>query len=128
MTMPMRHILFVSIVSVLGACGGGSSLSPRAACEQVADVLCERLYACYTATELMQAGYPATEGECVTQTRTMSNCAAETEDTTCDAGQTYNADAAGDCVDEIGGLTCAQITDQNTDIDMAAPSCNLVCS
>jgi hypothetical protein len=114
--------------AVLAACGGGGGLSPREGCEESAVALCGRLYACYTPAELAAAGYPATEGACVTMFQTQQGCAAQTTENACQGNETYHADEADDCISQISGLDCAQVRDPNLNIDTAAPACARVCA
>ena len=123
----MRKTL-ISILAVLGACGGGGSdLSPREGCEELSSSLCARYYTCFTAAELQAAGFPATEAACVTAYSQMLGCSAVTNENACDGNERYDGEAAGDCVDQVGGLECAQVRDEEFDFELAAPACGRVC-
>jgi hypothetical protein len=126
----MRHLLLVScsiLISTAAACGGGG-VTPREGCEQAAVALCDQLYTCFTAAELAAAGYPTTEAACVTQFHTTQGCAAQTEANACTGNETYHADQADNCIDQIGGLECTQVRDPNFNVDVAAPACGKVCA
>lgn len=121
----MRNIFLLgsSVIALfVGACGG--DLSPREACEEAASALCSRFYACYTAEERAAGMLPATEAECVATFQ--ADCAMETEATACEMNETYDGGAAAECVDQIGGLTCAQVRDQAA-VAAATSACDRVC-
>ena len=121
----MNRLFFV--VALIGfGCGGDDTASPREACEDASRVTCSKLYECLTESERMAAMLPATEAECVTSYNTMFDCASQTAETACDAGETYHADKASQCVDQIDGLSCETV--RTGDIDAAAPACNEVCT
>jgi hypothetical protein len=131
--MTHRHGIALSLATTLmfalTACGGGGGgLSPREACDDSQAALCERLYTCYTAEELAAAGFPSSEAACTTMLQQSEGCAAQTTDNTCDGNASYHADQADDCVDQLAGLSCNQIRDENTDINVAAPACGRVCA
>jgi hypothetical protein len=113
-----------------GACGGGSGGggSPQAACEDAQASLCERLYTCYTDAELGALGFPSSEAACVTMLQGSEGCARQTQDNACTGNERYHADQADACVDQIAGLTCGQLRDEELDLDKAAPACGKVCA
>ncbi|HEV7554638.1 MAG TPA: hypothetical protein VGO00_04230 [Kofleriaceae bacterium] len=113
----------------LAACSGSSSTgdTPRQACEDLNAAVCERLYACLTPAELTTAGFPAAEAACVTMTQSQAGCAAQTDQNVCDGNQTYHPDEASQCIDQISGLTCADIR-SDTDLSGQAPACAKACS
>lgn len=123
----MRLALIASILIGLAACGGGDP-TPKEACNDLSASLCERFYACFTAAELAAAQYPPTEAGCVTQYQTMLGCANQTVANTCDGNEKYHGNYAADCNDQVGGLDCSQVRDQNFDFETAAPACAKVCA
>jgi len=120
-----------AIALLFAACGGGSGgggPSPREGCEEAAVALCGRLYTCFSAAELADAGYPPSEAACVTMTQTAQGCAAETLETTCTGNQKYHPNEANTCIDQIEGLACSQIRDVDLDVNTEAPACGKVCA
>ena len=125
----MKAIKLVSVVGLvlLGACGGGST-SPSEACNEVNEAICVQIYKCYTAAEIAAAGYPANEAACVTMSESNAGCAAKTEANTCTGGnQVYHGENVQGCVDQLNGLTCAEVMSSSTDLETAAPKCNSIC-
>jgi hypothetical protein len=127
----MQGIKLVSalvLVGALGACGGGDSLSPVEACNQEMETTCARIYECYTAAQLQAAGYPATESACVTSFESSQGCSAKTSDNFCETGNAvYHGEAVSGCIDQVNGLTCADIMAHASDLDTVAPKCAEVC-
>jgi hypothetical protein len=93
----------------------------------VADGLCDRFYACFTAAEISDAMLPATEAACVTMFETDFSCAQQTVANTCSTGA-YHGDQASLCADQLHGLACSTVRDPNFDQATAAPACAKVCS
>lgn len=120
-------VRFVVAASVAGAVGCGSNQpTPRETCERLAEKMCERLYACFSEEERTSLGLPATELECVAEQQLENECSQQTTVNTCDAGETYNADRAANCIDQVGDLTCEEVSNPEL-IPTAAPSCALIC-
>jgi hypothetical protein len=114
-------------VVLLGACGGGST-SPVDACNEVNTTVCARIYECYTAAQIAAAGYPANEAACVTMSEANAGCAAKTEANTCTGGnQVYHGENVQGCIDQLNGLTCAEVTSSTTNLTTAAPKCDEIC-
>lgn len=123
----MAGFMMLAGMAVVG-CGGGDGASPRAACEDIEANTCERLYACFTPTELAAANFPADEAACVSQMQTMKGCANETTANACTGNQHYHPDQASICADQITGLTCGQIRDQSMALDAQIPACGKICA
>jgi hypothetical protein len=124
----MKGIRLTCAVGILlfVACGGGST-SPTEACDEVNEAVCTQIYKCYTATQIAAAGYPANEAACVTMSEASAGCAAKTEANTCTGGnQVYHGENVEGCVDQLNGLTCAEVV-SNTDVMTSAPKCDDVC-
>lgn len=109
-------------------CGSGDGITPRAACEEVQANLCERLYACYTASELSSLGFPSNEAACTTQLQASEGCANQTSANTCVGNERYHPDQANLCVEQITGLSCGQVRDPDLELGAAAPACAKVCA
>ena len=92
----MTKLFGLVCVAALAACGGGGGGNPAQACKDGVAALCERLYACYTPAELAAAGYPTTEGACVTMGETNAGCEGQTVDNACTGNETYHGDKAAD--------------------------------
>jgi hypothetical protein len=123
----MNAFKVVCGVLLLGAVGCSSTTSPVDACNEEFSTDCTRIYECFTATQIAAAGLPATESACVTQQQTANGCSAKTEANFCTAGNAvYHGDAVGGCIDQLNGLTCAEI-ESNQDITVVAPKCAEVC-
>jgi len=109
-------------------CGGGDGLTPRAACEDLQANLCERLYACYTPSELAQLGFPSSEAACTTQLQASEGCANQTMDNVCTGNARFHPAMANQCLDQITGLACSQVRDPELVLSSAAPACGKVCA
>ena len=120
----MKKIMLIAIVVV--GCGGDDGASPAAACRQAVEVTCSKIYECFTEPERTAAGFPATEAACVTEQEQMEGCANQTTENVCDAGETYHANEASSCIDQLGALSCDQV--RSGDIEMQAPACDRVCT
>jgi hypothetical protein len=121
----MNKLIGLICALVLAACGGGSS--PKAACKDGVAAVCMQVYACLTDAQRTLLGYPATEAACITEGETNTGCENITEDNACSSNETYHADKADTCVDQIVGLECADILD-GYDQAMDTPACLEVCS
>jgi len=116
------------MVGLVTAGCGGSDIDPVEACNEVADGLCNRFYACYSAAERATGGLPATEGDCTTMFQASSSCSTHTAANQCAGGGTYHGDQASVCSEQIHELTCAVVRDPDFDQNTAAPACAKVCS
>jgi hypothetical protein len=106
--------------------GGGDALeSPEETCSRVAEVICQQLFECYSPEERATAMFPATQEDCVAQTKSDLECAIQRVDNQCEAGETYVSTRAQDCVVEYEGLSCDVVREGITDDD--TPSCTQVC-
>ncbi|MFT3696127.1 MAG: hypothetical protein QM831_23515 [Kofleriaceae bacterium] len=125
----LKLVSAVLLVSGLVAYGcGGSSTSPSEACNQVQETTCAKLYSCFTAAQLQQAGYPATEAACVTMSEQDQGCAAETEANACSgagANAVYHGENVQGCIDQLNNLTCTDLMGSN--VDAKAPKCDEIC-
>jgi hypothetical protein len=120
--------LALSFLALGTGCGSEGSSSPRAACEDLTVSLCTQLYTCLSPAELAVAGYPASEAACVTQYQQVLGCAAQTLDNACVGNETYHADKAARCTDQVEGLECTQLRDPNFELETGAPACGQVCT
>jgi hypothetical protein len=124
---PIFAPLVASLLLAFTACGGDSS-SPRAACEDLSVSLCTQLYTCLSPAELTAAGYPANEAACVTQYQQALGCAAQTVDNACVGNESYHADKAARCTEQVEGLECTQLRDPNFELETGAPACGQICT
>ena len=88
----------------------GCGLSPRAYCDSVAELTCERLFTCTTGEAERKAllsvySDPAT---CIASFKTRSQCETQTERTLCQGNRWVPAKAAV-CVNELQTLPCDQL-------------------
>lgn len=104
---------------------GEGGYAPRAACEDLAAGVCERLYACLSAEEIAAGGLPATEEGCVAMLEADGSCDQLTLDNACDEGQVYSEDTALTCIDQVAAITCPDL--RTTDLEVLAPACEQVC-
>ena len=105
--------------------GETGSESPSETCSRVAEVICQKLFDCYSAGERAAAMLPATEEECLGQIEGDLACATQTADNQCAEGETYDPELAQNCVGEYEALTCDVVRDGIADTD--TPSCSQVC-
>lgn len=107
-----------------GGGGGGGGSSAREACEDLAVVTCDRMYACLSPEDLQLAGFPATEAGCVDML-SVANCSSITDGNACsDEGGTFHADKADLCIEQVSDSTCEQLLGDGE----VAPACDQVCS
>ena len=121
-----RFALVMIFMAACGTSGGGSS--PQQECDDLAVSMCGRFYACLTPQQQQQAGLPATEAQCDTQYQTQLSCGALASGPACPSGQSYHADQADLCVQQVGALDCSAFTSGSFDLNTAAPACAKVCS
>lgn len=127
----LRRMMMGCVAAIAAAaCGGsgGGGVSPRVACEDAQAGVCERLYTCYTDAELAAFGFPSSEAACVTMLQASEGCERQTAENSCKGNERYHADQADACIDQIAGLSCNQVRDQELDLDKAAPACGKVCA
>lgn len=121
--------LLLLCTATFAACGSdSSSSSPREACEDLTVSLCTQLYTCLSPAELQAAGYPSSEAACVTQMQQGLGCAAQTLDNACMGNESYHADKAARCTDQVVGLECTQLRDPDFDLEKGAPACGQICT
>lgn len=119
--MQKTWILTVALLMSLGACGGGDP-SPVEACEDLSRISCNRVYECFTATQIAAAGLPATEAECVTEQVADADCANATAADACGTNETYHPDKIDGCFSALRASSC--------DAFLAGdfPACDAVCT
>ena len=117
----------LSVLLATAACGEDGEANPQEACEETTIALCSQLYTCLSPDELAAAGYPGSEGACVSQFQQVLGCATQTVDNACVGNETYSASAAARCTDQVAGLECTQLRDPNFDLEDGAPACGQIC-
>lgn len=120
----MKNVILSSVaVVILAACGS----SPKQLCTDTATTMCNKMYTCYTGTQLdgIKTVMGATEADCVTK-QTVSCNRSDYETKPCDTGKTYDASAASACSSAVKALTCADFTG-STFGDKLKGNCDLVC-
>jgi hypothetical protein len=122
-----------ALALVIAACSnndntgpGGQPATPREACMDVAEALCERLYTCLSAAELSAGGFPAAQSACVAMVEARKSCSTITAATACPVG-TYQPDQAAACGDQTASLTCGQVRAPGFKLETAAPACGAIC-
>jgi hypothetical protein len=105
---------FAFLFAVATGCGGngasGGSVDDNlsnqdAACVRVGVSLCAKMYSCYSAAEIAEFQYPATEAECVTEEN--ANCAKAAPKPEFCKGSLQTSDSAADaCADELDAQSC----------------------
>ena len=138
--MRLDKLVCAALLSICAACDGGggdtptpdghvANVTPAEACDELTAAICKVDYACFTADELMQAGYPADEAGCVSQYEASNSCAAQTAETYCPgSNQTFHADQVPECIAQINGLKCSDVRDPNFDVNATAPACGRICA
>jgi hypothetical protein len=128
----MRKLLAVAACGVgiwsLGACGGdsssGSSISdPVDGCKQGNQVLCDKIFKCYTKDELdrLKDGIGLNSSDCTTKFN--AQCTPEMQN--CNSGETFHADKASECLDGFKTFTCDDI---KRDPLVSPAACDQVCT
>jgi len=93
----MKKLVLAALSSVaLSACGG---LSPQAACENLVDPTCEKMWNCPGA--VLKVGSDL--ASCKTQYKSLCALA-----TSCNDGKTFDSSAASACPNDIKAQTCEQ--------------------
>ncbi len=124
----MRRLAALFLAALAAGCGSqvaGEESSPESDCEQLVDVVCAKYFECFSPEERAAAGVPASQDSCIDSTRADFECAGQSLDTACAAGQTYDPAAAASCLAEHAALTCEVIRTDLEDSD--TPSCAEVC-
>ena len=113
----MRKLLAVVAcgvgISIFGACGGGGSSGggsvsdPVEGCKQGAQVICDKIFKCYTKDELdlLKDAVGLNAADCAT--KFSADCTPEKQN--CNAGETFHADKASECLDGYKTFTCEDI-------------------
>ena len=118
-----KRWLVLGFVATLAACGG-DDVDPEAACNELVEVTCAKVYECLSSAELQTAGYPPGEPACVSQFKVQLGCAEATVDNACDGNETYHPEEVDDCVDQNAGLSCQQVRDGTGE----TPACDRICT
>src|SRR5688572_14822894 len=126
----MKRLLFAMMVVVSGACGGGdddgSTGDPAVACEQAVEVICAKLFECYTEDERGAIpGFPSSEGACISDGKDEAGCEEQTLENACEGSEVYDPAAASECLDQLDALSCGQVRDGLED---DAPACEDTCT
>ena len=121
--MPYRFSLHrVLMIACLSACGGSSPAqpdvatqpdsatgpTPSAACASVGTSYCQKMYACYSASDIASFQLPATETECVTMMNGHCTDAAPAPGY-CKGSPQASASAATACSAALSAFTCTQL-------------------
>ena len=110
--------------------GTGSPVSITALCKDEVDTNCERLYECYSTSEVVAAGLPLTEQECKTQRYEELDCDTLTTVNACANDERFNTAEERSCINQIRQASCAEIRTglAINDTSAFAPACSRVCS
>lgn len=110
----MQHVARLHsflIILALAACGSSSkstpdaAATPNAACVALGTDYCQKMYTCYSATDIAGFGLPATQAECVTMEN--AQCGAAPPKPGYCKGSAQASDAAATaCANEISGDSC----------------------
>jgi hypothetical protein len=85
-----------------------SAPSALAACQSVGTSFCERMYTCYSATDIAGFQLPPTQAGCVTEEN--ANCGAATpQPGYCKGTAQTSTSVATMCSAELSALTCAEL-------------------
>ncbi|HZW88412.1 MAG TPA: hypothetical protein VFF12_04980 [Myxococcaceae bacterium] len=110
----MRKVLAVASLSILAsACGGSDTSNPVAACNSFASAVCNKASSCQV---------QGITSACAGNLQNALDCA----HAGCSSGQSFDSGAAGNCINDINGLSC---TDAGNDLSNGTlpSSCNNVC-
>jgi len=116
-------------VWMFGACGGdnnggsGSISDAVDGCKQGDQVICDKIFKCFTKDELDQLKdvFGLSTADCVTKLN--AECTPEKKN--CNSGQMFNADKAQECLDGYKTFTCEDVK-RNPPVAPAA--CAQVCT
>jgi hypothetical protein len=92
---------FVSLSLLVGACSGNDTSSPAAACNSLANTLCNKLSSC----NLLGS---TTVAACISGAEAAASCAT----LTCPAGKSFNSGAASQCLSDLGNESCTDVGNQ----------------
>ena len=95
----MRFALaFVCLSLLVGACGSNDTSSPAAACNSLANTICNKASQC----SLLGTTSVST---CVTNFETQASCSTQM----CPSGKSFNSSAASQCLSDIGNESCTDV-------------------
>jgi hypothetical protein len=130
----MRKLLAVAACGMgiwaFGACGGGgdgtgSISDPVDGCKQGNQVVCDKVFNCFTKEELDQPAFKAAFGlnapDCVTKLN--ADCTPDRQN--CSAGETFHADKASECLEGYKNFNCTDIKAQPP---ITPAACGQVCT
>jgi hypothetical protein len=112
-----------------GACGGdgdgagGSSASdPVTACKEITQIMCDKIFKCFTAAELEphKTTYGLNPEDC--RIKLDADCIPDKKN--CAAGKTFQPEMAQKCIDGIKTFNCNDLVDPNTP---APAACDQTC-
>jgi hypothetical protein len=131
----IKKLLSLSVLSLtigLGAgCGSSdsSSMSEMEACKQYNAVYCDKFFNCLSAEllTLIKDTVGLNAADCKTKS-TAEYCT--TDEVKCPLGETFHGDKAAECVSQLKGLSCSDITTaMSTGEDPTEPAaCSLICT
>lgn len=124
----MNRIAALLCALALSACaveGAESGESPAETCSRVAEVICQKMFECYSAEERAAAMLPASQEDCLAQIEGDLECASQTAENQCAEGESYDPAMAEACVGEYAELTCDVVREGIADSD--TPACAAVC-
>jgi hypothetical protein len=107
--------------------------TPEKVCEAGVDQVCERQFECQSAAvkgdSTFQAIYGKDVADCKTKLYVLSACSSKKEDNdNCTGGKTFDLDAAQDCSDARGKLSCGDyLAAFSTDPSKQPAVCANVC-
>jgi len=87
--------------------GGGGGGDPVAMCNEGADAVCQKVFACAEAMSFRDF-FGTSQADCATSIK--AECSANSANMACDPGETYHADKAAPCLNAIKAVSCAQLT------------------
>jgi hypothetical protein len=129
----MKTTMCVVLALGIAACSNddntgptGEPATPRQACTDIAQALCERLYACLSPAEITAGGFPPAQSDCVAMVEARKSCSTITAASACPVG-TYQPNQAAECGDQTASLTCDQIRVPGFKLETAAPACGAIC-
>jgi hypothetical protein len=97
--MLRRFTVSLGLTAVLvAACGGADTSNPAALCTSYANAFCNKAKAC---------GAPGVNSSCSSDIQTQLDCS----HFSCPTGTTFDSGAAGQCIDQINGLSCTDAID-----------------
>ena len=130
----MRKLLAVATfgmsIWMFGACGSdgggsGSISDPVEGCKQGNDVVCEKVFNCFTTAEKESSFFKQIFGidkaDCVTKFN--AECTPDKQN--CKAGQTFHADKANECLEAYKKFNCEDV---KADPPITPAACDQLCS